>query len=154
MWICEGKGTVNAIFILRTIIERALEVNKDLYLCFVDYTKAFEKVKHEEIINILENLNMDGKDPRIIKNLYWKQTATVRMDNEVSNFQQIKRGVQQSCVLSPDLFSLYSEMIMRHLEGTPGIQIGGHNINNLRYTDDTVLIAETEEDLQELLDTY
>ena len=149
----EGKGTVNAIFVLRTIIERALEVNKDLYLCFIDYTKAFDKVRHEEIINILENLDMDGKDLRIIKNLYWKQTATVRMDNEVSNFQQIKRGVRQGCVLSLDLFSLYSEMIMHHLEGIPGIQIGGHNINNLRYADDTVLIVETEEDLQELLET-
>ena len=138
---------------MRTIIERALEVNKDLYLRFIDYTKAFDKVKYEEIINILEILDMDGKDLRIIKNLYWKQTVAVRMDNEVSNFQQIKRGVRQGCVLSPDLFSLYSEMIMHHLEGTPRIQIGGHNINNLRYADDTVLIAETEEDLQELLDT-
>ena len=82
----EGKRTVNAIFILRTIIERVLKVNKDLYLCFLDYTKAFDKVKHEEIINILENLDMDGKDLRIIKNLYWKQTAAVRMDNEASNF--------------------------------------------------------------------
>ena len=62
----EGKGTVNAIFILRTIIKGALEVNKDLYLCFIDYTKAFDKVKHEKIINILENLDMDGKDLRII----------------------------------------------------------------------------------------
>ena len=149
----EGKGTVNAIFVLRTIVERAAEVNKDLYLCSIDYTKAFDKVKHEEIFNILENLDMDEKDLRIIKNLYWKQTAAVRMDNEVSNFQQINRGVRQGCILSPDLFSLYSEMIMRHLEGTPGIQFGGHSSNNLRYADDTVLIAETEEDLQELLDT-
>ena len=75
------------------------------------------------------------------------------MDYEVSNFQQIKRDVRKGCVLSSDLFSLYSEMIMRHLEGTLGIQTGGHNINNLRYADGTVLIAETEEDLQELVDT-
>ena len=149
----EGKGTVNAIFILRTIIEKALQVNKDLYLCFNDYTKAFDKVKHEEIINILENLDMDEKGLRKIKHLYWEQTAAVRMDNEVSNFQQIKRGVRQGCALSPDLFSLYREMIMPHLEGAPGIQIVGHNINNLRYADDTVLIAATEKDLQELLDT-
>ena len=102
----EGKGTVNVIFILRTIMERALEVNKNLYLCFIDYTKALDTVKHEEIINILENLDMDGKDLRIIKNLYWKQTAAIRMDNEVSNFQQINRGIRQGCALSPDLFSL------------------------------------------------
>ncbi|GFN93972.1 endonuclease-reverse transcriptase [Plakobranchus ocellatus] len=76
----------------------------------------------------------------------------MRVEGEVSKFQNIKRGVRQGCVLSPDLFSLYSEIIMRNLEGHPGIKIGGSNINNLRYADDTVLIAENEKDLQQLLD--
>ncbi|GFO26403.1 retrovirus-related pol polyprotein from type-1 retrotransposable element r2 [Plakobranchus ocellatus] len=73
------------------------------------------------------------------------------MDNKTSTFQDIKRGVRQDCVLSPDLFSLYSEIIMRNLENHPGIKVGGQNINNLRYADDTVLIAENKEDLQKLL---
>ena len=148
----EGKGTVNALYIIRTIIERALEVQKDLHLCFIDYTKAFDKVKHNNIIVILEALNIDGKDLRIIKNMYWEQTAAIRIKNEISEFIQIKRGVRQGCVLSPDLFSLYSENIMRHVEEMPGISIGGHNVNNLRYANDTVLIAEDEEHLQTLLD--
>ena len=148
----EGKGTVNALYIIRTIIERALEVQKDLHLCFIDYTKAFDKVKHNNIIVILEALNIDGKDLRIIKNMYWEQTAAIRIKNEISEFIQIKRGVRQGCVLSPDLFSLYSENIMRHVKEMPGISIGGHNVNNLRYADDTVLIAEDEEHLQTLLD--
>ena len=67
----EGKGTNNAIYTLRTIIDRTNEVNKDLYLCFIDYTKAFDKVKHEEIIKMLNNLKVDGKDLRLIKNMYW-----------------------------------------------------------------------------------
>ncbi|GFO12851.1 retrovirus-related pol polyprotein from type-1 retrotransposable element r2 [Plakobranchus ocellatus] len=75
----------------------------------------------------------------------------MRIENKTSTFQDIKRGVRQGCVLSPDLFSLYSEIIMRNLENHPGIKVGGQNINNLRYADDTVLIAENKEDLQKLL---
>ena len=147
----EGKGTANAIYILRQIIERTLEVNKDLYVCFIDYTEAFDRVRHEEIITILEQLNIDGKDLRIIKNICWEQKAAVRVEEETSNFQNVKRGVRQGCVLSPDLFSLYSEMIMRQTEEIEGLKIGGHNINNIRYADDTVLTADSEEKLQELL---
>ena len=133
----EGKGTTNAIFTLRTLIERALEIQKDIYLCFIDYTKAFDRVRHDEIIKELTKLKIDGKDLRIIKNMYWEQTAAMRVEGEISAFQKIKRGVRQGCVLSPDLFSLYSEIIMRNIEGQPGIRVGGHNINNLRYADDT-----------------
>ena len=75
--------------------------------------------------------------------MYWEQTAAMRVEGEISAFQKIKRGVRQGCVLSPDLFSLYSEIVMRN--------VGGHNINNLRYADDTVLISENEKDLQQLL---
>ncbi|GFO30293.1 RNA-directed DNA polymerase from mobile element jockey-like [Plakobranchus ocellatus] len=64
----EDKGTSNAIYILRTLIERALEVQKDVYLCFIDYTKAFDRVRHDEIITEMKQLNIDGKDLRIIKN--------------------------------------------------------------------------------------
>ncbi|GFN86282.1 retrovirus-related pol polyprotein from type-1 retrotransposable element r2 [Plakobranchus ocellatus] len=83
--------------------------------------------------------------------MYWEQTAAMKIENKTSTFQDIKRGVRQGCVLSPDLFSLYSEIIMRNLENHPGIKVGGQNINNLRYAHDTVLIAENKEDLQKLL---
>ena len=66
----EGKGRTNAIFNLRTLIERALEIQKDVYLCFIDYTKAFDRVRHDEIIKELTKLRIDGKDIRIIKNVY------------------------------------------------------------------------------------
>ena len=75
------------------------------------------------------------------------------LPNDLSAFQDIKRGVRQGCVLSPDLFSFYSEIIMRALEGMPGIKVGGYNMNNIRYADDTVLIAENENELHEMLDT-
>ena len=76
----------------------------------------------------------------------------MRGDNDASSFQKIKRGVRQGCVLSPDLFNLYSEVIMRNLEEHPGIKVGGKKVNNLRYADDTVLTAENVKDLQALLD--
>ncbi|GFN82827.1 LINE-1 reverse transcriptase [Plakobranchus ocellatus] len=120
----EDKGTSNAIHILRTLIERTLEVQKDVYLCFTDYTKAFDRVRHDEIITKLKQLNIDGKDLRIIKTMYWEQTAAMRIENKTSTFQDIKRGVRQGCVLSPDLFSLYSEIIMRNLENHPRIKVG------------------------------
>ncbi|GFN78636.1 endonuclease-reverse transcriptase [Plakobranchus ocellatus] len=148
----EGKGTTNAVYMLRMIIERALEMQKDIYLCFIDYTKAFDRVKHWEMIKQLKQLHVDGKDLQIIKNIYWQQIAAVRIENEISPFQMIKRGVRQGCVLSPDLFNLYSETILRNLDEYPGIRIGGRIINNLRYADDTVLIAENKEDLQKLID--
>ena len=96
-------------------------------------------MRHSELLKILEGINIDGKDLRIIKSLYWEQTAAIKVNNEIGPFQQIKRGVRQGCVMSPDLFSLYSEVIMRNIENMPGIAVGGHNINNLRYADDTYL---------------
>ena len=101
----KDKGTINAIYMIRTLTERAIEIQKDLYLCFIDYTKAFDKLRHEEIMSILDSLNIDGKDLRIVRNIYWEQTAAMRIGNDLSAFQDIKRGVRQGCVLSPDLFS-------------------------------------------------
>ncbi|GFR76701.1 RNA-directed DNA polymerase from mobile element jockey-like [Elysia marginata] len=72
-----NKGTTNAIFTMMMLMERCIETQKDLYLCFIDYSKAFDKVRHEELFHILDSLDIDGKDLRILKTLIWKQTATV-----------------------------------------------------------------------------
>ena len=147
----EDTGTRNAIFILRNLCERAIEVQKDLYVCFIDYTKAFDKVRHCDMLDILQELDIDGKDIRLIRNLHWNQKASIRIDGEYSRFSNIKRGVRQGCVLSPDLFNLYSENILRGLHDIKGLRVGGYNFNNLRYADDIVLIAESQEKLQEML---
>ncbi|GFO15376.1 retrovirus-related pol polyprotein line-1 [Plakobranchus ocellatus] len=134
-------------------MERCIERQKDLHLCFIDYSKAFDKVRHVELFRMLEKLDIDGKDLRVIRNLYWDQTASVRIEAEHSDFKPTKRGVKQGCVMSPDLFNLYSKIILRNLDGTSGLKINGGNLNNLRYADDTVLIAESGKQLQKLLDT-
>ena len=118
-------------------------MKRDLYVCFIDYTKAFDTVQHEELFRILQALNLDGKDVRIVRNLYWSQTAAVRVADETTEEFQIKRGVRQGCVLSPDLWNLYGERIMKQLEDIPGISVGGRNINNLRYADDTTMLGPT-----------
>ena len=148
----KGKGTSNVIFVLRMIGERAVEMQRDLFLCFIDYEKAFDTVKHGHLLNMLKNIHIGQKDLRIVRNLYFEQTAAVRIGNEMTDWVRIKRGVRQGCVLSPILFTLYGEMIMRHIANLEGVRVGGYNINNVRYADDTVLIADSEEKLQILLD--
>ncbi|GFO32257.1 endonuclease-reverse transcriptase [Plakobranchus ocellatus] len=106
--------------------------------CVIDYSKAFDNVRHRW---------------EVIRNLYWDQTASVRIEEEHSDFKPIKRGVRQGCVMSPDLFNVYSEIILRNLEGISGLKINGENLNNLRHADDTVLKAESGKQLQKLLDT-
>ena len=147
----EDSGTRNAIFMVRMISERAIEMQKDVYMCFIDYTKAFDNVKHDELFKLLSTLDINGKDLRLIRNLYWEQTACMRVGNDKSEYVKIQKGVRQGCVFSPDLFNLYSEMILRELKDFSGFVVGGNNINNLRYADDTVLMAESQEKLQTLL---
>ena len=103
-------------------------MQKDVYVAFMDYEIAFDRVHHEEIIKDLEALIIDGKDLRILKNLYWQQTATISLDNELSNWIPIKRGVRQGCVLSPDLFSLYVEIIMRKVTSEISFKVYGTDI--------------------------
>ena len=88
---------------------------------------------------------------RWIRNLYWKQTAAVRVENQLCDWIKIERGVRQGCVLSTDLFSSSIEIILRKVEELHGVVINGRNVNNIRYADDTVLIAETERGLQDIL---
>ena len=147
----KGKGTREAIQVLRTIIERSIEKQKDLFMCFVDFEKAFDTVKHGALVETLKKYGVEGADLRIIAKLYWEQRAVVRVEDEKSGYVEIEKGVRQGCVLSPDLFSLYTQLVMDELAELEGISIGGRNINNIRYADDMVLIADSEEKLQRLI---
>ena len=119
-----------------------LTMRTKLYLCFFDYAKAFDRAKHNGLFRISNGLDIDGKDIRIIRSLYWDQIAATRLDGEVSLFKSIKRGVQQGCVVYPDLFNIYSERTLCNLRDQDGCNIGGLNISNVSYLDDTVLIYE------------
>lgn len=147
----KDSGTRNAIFVLRLIGERSIEMQRDVHLAFIDYEKAFDRVKHDILMNDLKVLGIDGKDLRLLNNLYKEQVAAISINGNLSNWAPINRGVRQGCVLSPDLFSLYAENIMRQMIQTENFKINGRAITNIRYADDTVLIANTTEELQKLV---
>ena len=145
------RGTRNAIVVLRRLVERMIEKQKYVYVCFIDYSKA---VKHEPLIELLQSLNIEPQDVNLLVNLYWNQQAAVRHNGEISESISIKQGVRQGRVASPHLFVLYTEMIMRSIDDMEGIKMGGgHVIKNLRYADDRVIIAESKNQLQQLMDT-
>ena len=102
-----GSGTREGIFCFNTIAKKHIEVNQNLYTCFIDYSKAFDRVHHAQLINCLEKIGIDGRDIRVIANLYWHQKAAIRIQNELSPFTSIERGGRQGCVLSPYLFNIY-----------------------------------------------
>ena len=123
-------------------------------LCFIDYTKVFDCVDHNKLWKILTEMGILGHLTGLLRNLYAGQEATVRTGHGTTNWFQIGKGVRQGCILSPCLFKLYTEYIMRNTglkEAQAGIKIARRNINNLRYADDTTLMAESEEELKSLL---
>ena len=146
------KGTGNAIFVLRRLVERSVEKQRDVYTCFIDYSKAFDAVKHKSLVELLQSLDVNKSETRLLTNLYWKQTASVRCGDNISEWLDIKQGVRQGCVASPYLFALYTELIMRELDDMDGFRIGSTVVNNFRYADDTAIIAESEEQLQRFID--
>ena len=136
------------------IIKKAREFQKNIYFCFSDYAKAFDCMDHDKMWQILTEMGMPDQLTCLLKNLYAGQEATVRTGHETTEWFQIEKRVHQGCILSPCLFNLYAEYIMRNAgleEAQAGIKIVGRNINNLRYEDDTTLIAESEEELKNRL---
>ena len=125
-----GTGTREEIFNLRTICERTTDVQKDVYICFIDYTKAFDRVKHFKMIECLPAIGIDDQDLQIISKPYWEQSACVRTESGMTSEFKIKKGVRRGCVLSPNLFNLYTEKIFREVEDMKRVNIGGVNINS------------------------
>ena len=127
----KGKGTRDAIFQLRMVGERALQMGKQLFLCFVDYQKAFDRVSHDKLVEVLERAEIPELERRLIINLYWDQKAKIRVGKENSREFRIERGVRQGCIISPILFNLYTEyMIQEALGELEGISVNGVNINS------------------------
>ena len=135
-------------------IEKAREFQKNIYFCFIDYAKAFDCVDHNKLWKILKEMGIPDHLTHLLRNLYTDLEATVRTGHGTTDWFQTGKEVCQGCILSPCLFDLYAEYIMRNTgleEGQAGIKIAGRNINNLRYADDTTLMAESEEELKSLL---
>ena len=146
----KGRGTRDQIADIRWIIEKAREFQKNIYFCFINYAKAFDYVDHNKLWQMLQEMVIQGHLTCFLRNLYTSQEATVRTKHEPTDWFQIGKGVCQGCILSPCLFNLYTEYNMRNPgldEPQARIKIAGRNINNLRYADDTTLMAESKEEL-------
>ena len=134
----ESEQIVN----IRWIIEKAKEFQENIYFYFIDYAKAFDCVDHKKLWKILQEMGIPDHLTCLLRNLYAGQEATVRTGHGTTDWFQIGKGVHPGCILSPCLFNLYAEYIMRSArldEAWAGIKIARRNINNLRNADDTTL---------------
>ena len=128
-------------------MEKAREFQKNIYFCFIDYSKAFDCVDHNKLWKILKEMGIPDHLTCLLRNLYAGQEATVRTRHRTMDWFQIGKGVHQGCILSPCLL-LYR---IHHVKRKAGWSTAGRNTNNLRYADDTTLMAESEEELKSLL---
>src|SRR5678815_103138 len=151
---------------MRTLCERSMEHDNDVYICFVDFEKAFDRVNWVKMFEILKDLHVDWKDRRLLQDLYMRQEAVVRIADGESNPGIIGRGVRQGCLISPLLFSIYAEVMMIEAFGDSenldeedidiadfedGIVVGGKIVRDVRFADDQGMVSSTERGLQNLM---
>ena len=144
----KGRITRDQVANIYWTIEKASMFQKHVYFCFIDYAKAFDCVDHDKLWKIPQKMGKPNHLTCLLRNLNAGQEATVRTGHGTTDWFQIRKGVPQSCILSLCLFNLYAEYVMRNAgldEAQAGIKIARKNINNLRYADDTTLMAESEE---------
>ena len=150
----KGRWTRDQIANIWWIIKKAREFHKNIYFHFIDYAKAFDCVDHNKLWKILQEMGIPVHLTCLLRNLYAGQEATVRTGHGKTDWLQIGKGERQGCILSPCLFNLYVEYIMRNAgleEAQAGIKFSGRNINNIKYADGTTLMTESEEELKGLL---
>ena len=140
----KGKGTRDRKSNICWVIKRAREFQKNIYFCFIDYTKDFDCANQNKLWKVLQEMGIPDHLICLLRNLNAGQEATVRARHGTTDWFQIRRGARQGCILSTCLFNFYAEYIMRNAgleEAQAGIKIAWRNINNLRYADDTTLMA-------------
>ena len=150
----KGRETQDQITNICWILERAREfqinfyLSRNFYFCFIEYAKPFDSVDHNKLWKIPDNHNC------YLRKLYAGQKTRVKTRYRKMDWFRIRKSVQQSCILSPFLFNLYTEYIMWNAwldKSQAGFQIAGRNINVLRYACDTTLMKEREKELRSLL---
>jgi hypothetical protein len=149
----KGTRTREQIANIRRILKRTTEYGKTMIMCFIDYSKAFNCMDHSRLWNTLKNMGVPEHLIALIRSLYANLEAAVRTEYGDTEWFEVRKGVQQGCILSPYLFNMYSEYIVRKVgfKDNIGIKIGGRTINNLRFADDTTILAEEKEDMGKLL---
>ena len=149
----ERFGTRDQIANICHIMEKCFEFQQKIFLCFIDYSKAFDCVRYSALCTALQEIGIPSHLIHLIHNLNDGQAACVLIEKGNSDWFSLGQGVRQGCILSPSLFKLYAEYIMRRAvaDWPAGLPVGGYNVNNLRYADNTTLIATSVADMAELL---
>ena len=138
----KGRGTRDQIANICWLIKKAREFQRNIYFCFIDYAKSFDRVDHNKLWKTLKEMGIPDHLTCLLRYLFLGQEATVRTGHGTTHWFQMRKGVHHSCILSPCLFNLHPEIIMRNAglnEIQAGIKIAGINITNLRYADGTTL---------------
>ena len=149
----KGRGTRDQIAKICWIIKKAREFQKNNYFCFIDHAKAFDCVGHNKLWKTVKDMGIPNHLTCLLRNLYASQEASVSTRHQTTKWFQIEKGVRQGCIVLSCLFNLYADYILwnaRLEEAQAGIKTARRNINNLRYADDTTLMAESEEELKSL----
>jgi hypothetical protein len=148
----QGRGTVDQIFVIRQLAEKYIARNRTLYNNFIDYKQAFDSVWQEGLWRTMRHCGVPEELVVLVEAIYNQSRSAVRVDGELTEWFGITVGVRQGCGMSPDLFNLLLEIVMRLAkEGNEtGVSLNGRPLNNLRFADDIDLMANTREELQDL----
>ena len=150
----KGRGTIDQIANICCIIKKAREFQKNINFFFIHYAKAFDCVDHNKLWKILKEMGIPDHLTCLLKNLYAVQEATARTGHGTTDWFQIRKGVHQGCILSPYLFNLYAEYIMRNPgldEAQARIKVARDISITLDMPHDTTLMTESKEELKSLL---
>ena len=147
------RNTTEQIFVLRQVVEKYTEMNKDLFVGYIDFRKAFDSIWRRGLWRVMRNLGFAEKLVKILENMYEGTYSAVRSSGGLSEWFETIVGVKQGCILSPLLFNIFLEAIMSQAlrDGEEGAVIGGYLISNLRFADDIAGLGETREALDRLM---
>ena len=144
--------TSDHLLTIKSIVKKYVTVGKKkIYTCFVDFRKAFDSVWHEGLFQKLENIGLHGKILQFVKAIYKSTKCAVKYDDKLTQFFHVTKGVRQGCPLSPLLFNLYVNDLIKQIDisSKSSISLNEVNINTLMYADDLVVLAHSETELQE-----
>ena len=151
----KGRSCQDHIFTLNTILDGRKALRHNTFTCFIDFKKAFDSVDRPLLYHKMQSqFGIQGQFLSIIKALYQKVSSSVKINNQISDWFDVNCGVKQGCVLSPTLFSMFINDLVDSVRATGrGLKIKDANIDILMYADDVVVLAETEGDLQAILNS-
>lgn len=146
-----GRSCTDAVFVIRQIAEKSIEYNIPAYMCFIDLEKAFDRVQLQDVVHLLYSRQVPLNLIKVIENIYNGNKVQAKINGELTEPIPVEKGIRQGDSLSPLLFNLIMDEIIKQVRRLRGYRMGNRNITILCYADDAVLVAENEDDLQRLL---